>query len=132
MTAQKVKKINFIVEKTDTGYSAFAEEFPIYTSASSAAELHANVLEASQLFFEDKKRTVDASQISFSIDFKQFFQYYNVLNAKFLAKKIGMHPTLLSQYVSGRKKPSQKQTARILEGIHTIGQELSDVRLIYQ
>lgn len=130
MKAKSTKKINFVVEITDTGYSAYAEGLPIFTTASSAAELHHNALEATQLFYEDRK--IDTSQINFSIDFKQFFQHYNVLNAKFLAKKIGMHPTLLSQYVSGRKKPSPKQTERILEGIHTIGQELSDVRLIYQ
>jgi hypothetical protein len=43
-----------------------------------------------------------------------------------------MNPTLLSQYVQGHKKPSAKQTEKILDGIHKIGQELSDVNLIYK
>jgi len=38
--------------------------------------------------------------------------------------------TLLSQYVSGTKKPSPKQTAKILSGIHQIGQELSGINLL--
>jgi len=33
------------------------------------------------------------------MDFKQFFQFYEVLNSKFLAKRIGMNPILLSHYV---------------------------------
>jgi len=55
-----------------------------------------------------------------------------VLNAKFLARKIGMNPTLLSQYINGHKKPSPRQTRKILSGIHQIGQELSDLNLIYR
>jgi len=43
-----------------------------------------------------------------------------------------MNPTLLSQYVQGHKKPSENQTAKILTGIHQIGQELSDMNLIFQ
>lgn len=53
-----------------------------------------------------------------------------MINAKFLAEKIGMNATLLSQYVSGTKKPSPKQTEKILSGIHQIGQELSEINLL--
>jgi transcriptional regulator with XRE-family HTH domain len=55
-----------------------------------------------------------------------------VINAKFLAKKIGMNATLLSQYVQGRKKPSDQQTNKILDGIHQIGRELSEINLIHR
>lgn len=41
-----------------------------------------------------------------------------------------MNKTLLSQYVQGRKKPSEKQKQKILSGIHEIGQELSEINLI--
>jgi hypothetical protein len=41
-----------------------------------------------------------------------------------------MNATLLSQYVSGTKKPSRKQTEKILSGIHQIGQELSGINLL--
>ena len=66
----------------------------------------------------------------FEIDFRQFIQYYRVINARFLADKIGMNLTLLSQYVQGRKKPSEIQTEKILSGIHQIGIELSEINLI--
>ena len=119
-----------IVEKTDTGFSAFSEDYPIYTTGRTIPELIDNAFEAANLFFEEENIRITQENFKFEIDFKQFFQYYKVINAKFLAAKIGMNPTLLSQYVQGRKKPSDAQTEKILLGIHQIGQELSEINLI--
>ena len=126
------KKIKMIVEKTDTGFSAFSEDYPIYTTGRTIPELIDNAFEAANLFFEEDNIRIIQENIKFEIDFKQFFQYYKVINAKFLANKIGMNPTLLSQYVQGRKKPSDAQTEKILLGIHQIGQELSEINLIHR
>lgn len=122
------KKILMIVEKTETGFSAYAKNNPIFTTGSSIPELINNAYEATELFVEEM--SANEIEVNFEIDFKQFFQYYKVLNAKFLAEKIGMNPTLLSQYVQGRKKPSPKQTEKILKGIHQIGQELTGLTLL--
>jgi predicted RNase H-like HicB family nuclease len=121
-----------IVEKTDTGFSAFCNDFPIFTTGKTITELINNAFEAASLYFEDEKISITHKDISFEIDFKQFFQYYKVINSKYLADKIGMNPTLLSQYVQGHKKPSANQTEKILSGIHQIGQELSEINLIYK
>lgn len=126
------KVIKMIVEKTDTGFSAFSENNPVFTTGRTISELIDNAYDAVNLFFEEEEIKVTHENISFEIDFKQFFQYYKVLNSKFLADKIGMNPTLLSQYVQGHKKPSEKQTEKILLGIHQIGQELSEINLIYR
>ena len=126
------KKIKMIVEKTDTGFSAFSEEYPIYTTGRTIPELIDNALEAANLYFEEDGIRITQENLKFEIDFKQFFRYYKVINAKFLASKIGMNPTLLSQYVQGRKKPSAAQTEKILFGIHQIGQELSEINLIHR
>ena len=125
------KKIKITVEKTKTGFSAYSEEYTIFTTGRTIPELINNALEATQLHFEDEYK-VSHENLKFEIDFAQFFQYYKVLNAKFLAEKIGMNPTLLSQYVQGHKKPSENQTEKILSGIHQIGQELSEMNLIYR
>ena len=124
------KKLIIIVEKTDSGFSAYSEEYPIFTTGKTIPDLIDNAYEAVNFYFEDQDIQVSHENMKFEIDFKQFFQYYRVLNAKFLAEKIGMNPTLLSQYVQGRKKPSDKQTKKILMGIHQIGQELSEINLI--
>ena len=96
----------------------------------SIPELINNAYEATELFAQDQDVKMASIEIKFEIDFKQFFQFYKVLNAKFLAEKIGMNASLLSQYVQGHKKPSDKQTEKILEGIHQIGQELSGINLL--
>ncbi|HED38258.1 MAG TPA: XRE family transcriptional regulator [Ignavibacteria bacterium] len=126
------KKIKMIVEKTDTGFSAFSDNYPIFTTGRTIPELINNAFEAADLCFEEDGIKITHENLKFEIDFKQFFQYYKVLNSKFLADKIGMNPTLLSQYVQGHKKPSDSQTEKILLGIHQIGQELSEINLIYR
>jgi len=126
------KKIKMVVEKTETGFSAFSEEYPVYTTGRTITELIDNAYEAANLYFEDLNIQVTHENFKFEIDFKQFFQYYKVINSKFLADKIGMNPTLLSQYVQGHKKPSESQTEKILSGIQQIGKELSEINLIYR
>lgn len=124
-------KINIVIEKTKTGFSAYAIDYPIFTTGSNIAELIGNAQEASQLYFEKESKTKHKFKIQYELDFKQFFQYYRVLNAKVIAEKIGMNPTLLSQYVQGKKKPSLRQTERIINAIHEIGVELSTINLIH-
>lgn len=124
------RPIQMTLEKTETGFSAYSNDFPIYTTGTTIPELIDNAIEASFFYFQGEKISISAENIKFEIDFQQFFQYYRVLNSKFLAEKIGMNPTLLSQYVQGQKKPSGKQTRKIIDGIHQIGIELSQINLI--
>lgn len=127
----KVKnKIVLTVEKTDTGFSAFSNNYPIYTTGTTIPQLINNAYEAVNLFFEDEALEINPKNIKFEIDLQQFFKYYRVINTKFLGEKIGMNPTLISQYVSGTKKPSSKQTEKILKGIHQIGMELMGINLL--
>ena len=68
------KKIILTVEKTDTGFSAYAEDYPIFTTGKSIPELINSAYEATEFYFEDEKVKVDANDIRFEIDFKQFFK----------------------------------------------------------
>lgn len=124
------RKIDITVEKTDTGCSAFADDLNVFTSADDIASIHNNSLEAINLFYEDKGYYITPGNIRLHLDLQQFFKYYKVINANFLARKIGMNPTLLSQYVRGNKRPSIKQTNKIIQGIHSIGRELLDIELV--
>lgn len=124
------KKVVFILEKTETGFSAYAVGYPIFTTGKTISGLLDNAIEAAGFYFEETDIKVTRANIKFEVDFEQFFKYYRVLNSKFLAERIGMNPTLLSQYVQGRKKPSDNQRDKILVGIHQIGQELSEINLI--
>src|SRR5664280_3247646 len=93
------KKIVVIIEKTKTGFSAYSEDYPVFTTGATVNELLDNANEAFSFYFDDKNQ--GTQEIYYEIDFKQFFQYYKVINSKVLAEKIGMNPTLLSQYVRG-------------------------------
>ena len=123
------KKIDVTLEKTDTGYSAFARNLNVYSTAENIDSLTNNLVEALNLYFEDDGYHVDHKNLSLNLDIPQFFKYYRVLNAKFLAGRIGMNPVLLSQYVQGHKIPSHQQTLKIVDGIHSIGKELSGLKL---
>lgn len=123
-------RVKVIVEKTSTGYSAYAEKYPVVTTGDSPGEIRSNITEALNLYFEDQGKIIGPGDLSVEIDLHQFFEYYNFLNAKGLAERIGMNQTLLNQYIRGVKKPSKKQTEKILEGIHDAGKELIGVNLL--
>lgn len=124
-------KFKFIIERTKTGYSAYERKLPIYTSADTIQVLRINAFEAVNLYKEEtNKKATKIDDITFEIDFKQFFEYYKVLNSKYLAKRIGMNESLLSQYVNGKKNPSKKQIDRIIDGLHEIGKELTELILV--
>lgn len=130
MTNLLKKKIPITIERTQTGYSAYADGLPVFTTSATIAELYENVLEALNLYYEDQGIDLTTANLKLQLDLQQFFQHYRVLNASFLASRIGMNPTLLSQYVQGIKRPSAKQTRRILQGIQSIGKELADLEFI--
>lgn len=58
-------KLNFIVEKTKTRYSAYTNEYSIYTTGKSLEILQNNALEASNLFFEDQNIVIEKGDVNF-------------------------------------------------------------------
>ncbi len=121
-----MKKTKVIIEKTKTGYSAYAAELPVFTTGSTIKELTSNMIEALQLHDEDRRFSPRDLDIRFSIP--SLFELYPI-NVKHFAIRIGMNYTLLSQYVQGRKSPSEKQVERIVQGLREVGKELSCVNL---
>jgi hypothetical protein len=128
----KKTKINITVVKEDIGYSAntTVENNFIATDGNTFDELKSNILEAVNLAFEVKGFIYRIDEIKFSYDLESFFDFYKVINAKALSERIGMNQSLLAQYIKGNKKPSIIQTKRILQGVHQIGKELSEVNFL--
>ncbi len=123
-------KIEMIVERTKTGYSAYAEKFPVYTVGKSLEELKANILEALNLHYKKENKTITEKDLKITLDLPQFFEFYKVINAKALSERIGMNQSLLAQYIKGNKKPSPLQTQRILKGVQQVGSELAAIRFL--
>jgi hypothetical protein len=125
-------KIKVKVEKTTTGFSAYAERYSAFTTGRTVAELVTNMVESLNLYFEEAgaKKVVTPNDLLFEVDLTSVFEVFPVINVKALSGRLGMNYTLISQYASGKKKPSAKQAEKILEGIHEIGRELSELTLI--
>jgi hypothetical protein len=125
---KKVKsKFEVQVEITATGYSAvleYKQNEVVYTTGSNITELNFNLLEAFNLLLEEKGLFVEIDNLNLCLDLQQFFEYYKVINSKYVANRIGMNAALLSQYVNGKKKPSKKQKMKIMDGLNAIGAEL--------
>ena len=123
-------KIEMIVEKTRTGYSAYATKGMTFTVGKDLEELKRNMLEVVNLSLEDQGKTLTLDDIKITLDLPQFFAFYKVINAKALSERIGMNQSLLAQYIKGIKKPSTAQKKRILKGVRQVGKELADIRFI--
>jgi predicted RNase H-like HicB family nuclease len=124
-------KIEMIVERTKTGYSAFAEKHSVFTTGESLEELKKQMIEALNLYFKREGRTITEKNLKITLDLPQFFEFYKVINAKALSERIGMNQSLLAQYIKGNKKPSSTQTLRILKGVQQIGNELAAIRFVF-
>ena len=122
------KKIEMVVEKTNSGYSAYATDYAICTTGGDIHELRYNILEALNLYFEyTGGEPVSEEDYKITLDLQQFFDFYRVINAKVFGQRIGMNQSLLSQYIKGKKKPSKAQTQRILKGVQQLGRELAEI-----
>ena len=125
-----MKKIEMIVERTNTGYCAYANKLAVYTVGNDFPELKNSMLEALNLYFEEEGKTITENDIKVSLDLPQFFEFYKVINAKALSQRIGMNQSLLAQYIKGIKKPSAIQTRRILKGVQQVGKELAEMQFL--
>lgn len=90
-------KIKIIVERTNTGFSAYAEKYLVFTTGAGLEELKANILEALNLYFKKRGKIISESELKMTLDLPQFFEFYKVINAKALSERIGIHQSLLAQ-----------------------------------
>lgn len=125
-------RIELTIIKEDVGYGAtgkWKNRF-MATCGDTWEELQEMIIEMVNLTFEDLGYTYTMDEIKLKYDLQSFFDFYKVINATALSERIGMNQSLLAQYIKGIKKPSAAQTKRILEGVHQIGKELSEIRFL--
>ena len=128
----KKPKVVMTIIKEDSGYSAstLVKDMFIGTQGEYMEELKENIEEAVNLAFEDKGFKYEINDVTLKLDLQSFFDFYKVINAKALSEKIKMDKKLLTQYISGEKKPSPTQTRRIFKGVQQMGKELASVQYI--
>lgn len=132
-----MKNLIAIVEKTGTGFSAYIEhsdEVIASTTGDTMHELRGNLKDSLDLYLETcLEMSIDISDIGdafeMTLDVPQFFKYYKTLNASEFALFLGMNRSLLSQYATGTKTPSEKQSLKIVKGIHQLGKEYLSIEV---
>lgn len=80
----------------------------------------------------EKGEPFEEVEFAFSYDIPSFLLYYaDLISYKGLAKLTGISAAQLSQYISGYRTPSAKTTQKIQTALHTSGQELTQIELVY-
>lgn len=55
------------------------------------------------------------------------FRKFPFLNVSEVARSLGMHKSLLSKYIYGTKKPSEKREKEILDALREFGRQLTQI-----
>ena len=134
------KKAVIIIEKgLDGGYSVFPSDdikSVIIGDGATVEEAKADFLnsfeEVVRFLQEDGLPVPEDMQdvvFEFRYDLSSLFNYYSLFNVTQLAKRLGINPSLMRQYKSGKAYISDKQISKIEEGIHRLGQELISLKI---
>ena len=128
-----------ILEKTGDGYCAYLPDLPgCISTGMTIADIKNNIKDAIDFHIEGmriEKMPIPENfdrefDLSFKMDVASLFEWFSgILTKSGVSKLTGMNQSLISQYVSGSKSPSGKQTKRIERALHNLGQELLEIEL---
>lgn len=129
----------FICRESDGSYSCYVDDkTPINyglvgegkTVDEAIADWNGTYEAMKQGYAEDGREFVEA-EFTFAYDVPSFLAYYGgIITFKGLAKLTGISAAQLSQYATGYRNPSPKTIAKIQSGLHSLGNELSQVALV--
>jgi predicted RNase H-like HicB family nuclease len=132
-----MKTVIVIVEKADTGYSAYIDGIDgIITVGDTFTELRGNMEEAIDVFLETSKEFNDEIpeilsgdySLNFKFDVQTFFEWLSKsMTQKGLSDIAEMNETLISQYSTGVKKPGPKQLKRMETALHRFADDLQAI-----
>lgn len=135
-----MKRNMVILEKTiDGGYSAYLPGLTgCIASGKTLPGIKQNIREAVDFHIEGMKLENLQIPESFHGEFVLFYKmdiaslfdwFSGVLTKSGISRITGMNQSLISQYASGIKTPSSKQSKKIEKAIHSLGQELLEIEL---
>ena len=114
------KNVVLILEYGDGGYSCYNDE-PLGNYAvidgdgATAEEAKADFMRALQECRDDDPDNKDLQDLTFTYkyDVQAFFKEFSFLNATEIARRAGINPSLMRQYVSGVKTAGEKTYQRL-------------------
>lgn len=129
------RKIEAIIEASSTGFGVYADDLPGITGygktvADAKKDIRSALDETILAYGSDvPKELKGVIEFVYKYDIASIFNYFSMLDATNLAKRIGLNSSLLRQYKSGITVASDKQKQKIENGLHELGRELLSVRL---
>ena len=129
MTKQNIK---LVIKSTDEGEflgSILYKRKSYLVKAKSVEEVKKSIAD---LILSVNPTTKESPTIIFNVsyDLTSFFKQFEYINISKLADTIGLSPSLLRQYATGKKHPSGTQLKRIEHAIKNIGETLAHVSLV--
>lgn len=128
------------IEKQNDGtyiaYNTGDEKFVIIgtgETVSEAKEDFFNSIEESMEVYEGSGLPIPdelKSNPVFHFDLSSLFEYFNMINVSAFARAIGINAALMRQYRKGDTYISDAQLSKIENGIHSLGNELSALKLV--
>jgi predicted RNase H-like HicB family nuclease len=135
-TEPSAGKLNIVLEKSSTGFSAFApDEEGIYTAGETYEEVKENIIEVIELrieYLEEVGNSEEAERlrnmsIEYFLDIQQFFEQYSMLNKSEFANFIGMNPSMMRKISKGLVALSDAKARQIEDGLHRLADEFGRV-----
>lgn len=130
----KKKLITVVIEKTDTGFSAYAKDFSgMATVGENFSELKENINEVFEMqieYLQEKDLSIKPEdfEINYAIDLEQFFEYFSVINKTAFAERYAkVNPSLFRQYTKGLTPLSSEKLKQISNGLHKLADEINDL-----
>ncbi|MBN1952428.1 MAG: type II toxin-antitoxin system HicB family antitoxin [Bacteroidales bacterium] len=135
-----MKKLTVIIEKGDSdNYGAHVPKLPgCISEGDTLEEVKANIKEAiiehleALADFNEVPEELDINNLKFQfkLDLPSFSKAFTWINVSALADEAGINPSLVRQYTSGKKYPSEKQAGLIQQAINRLSEDLGRVQLI--
>ena len=139
MLKGEASKILVVLEKTDSGYSSYLPDLlGCIATGESLNDVRENIRDAVDFHLEGLRLQGlpipdgfhGDFNLAYKMDVASLFEWFSgILTKSGVSRITGMNQSLISQYVSGIKKPSSKQTKKIERALHNLGQELLEIEL---
>lgn len=127
-----MKKVLVTISQAPDGTYWCHTEKPVYGGGLNSAgrtvreakdDLMICLEDARQDFIEEGGKDYEV-QFEYKYDLQSFFEYFSFLNVSDVARRAGINPSLMRQYVSGVKNAGEKTYARLSVCMSAITKEL--------
>ena len=128
-------QLTAIIERNDDAFFAYIKEIDgCVAGGNTYQEVKLNLKQMLKIAqMEDQvleKKLSLGYKLKFEVDLVSVFDLIPEVNISQLAKTGNLNPGLLRQYVSGTKKASEAQTAKVMKAIKEVSDKLNSLILV--